>query len=109
MRDWLATRRPLPPPALANRVAEALRDRLDDDTSDGGLFDHAIDAAVALLADVVARPTAGRECAVDLLTADALTTYAFEAAAEEPDALVRRADDAMRRLAEVGARGGGEA
>ena len=102
VREWLANRRPAPPSALASRVAEALSERLNDDAS--GMFDYAIDAAMSLLAEVVMRPTAGRECALDLLTADALTTYAFEAAAAEPEQLVRRADDAMRRLAGIGAR-----
>jgi len=87
---------------LASRVAEALSERLNDDAS--GMFDYAIDAAMSLLAEVVVRPTARRECALDLLTADALTTYAFEAAAAEPEQLVGRADDAMRRLAGIGLR-----
>jgi len=100
--DWLASRRPTPPTALARRVAESLRDHLDDDATT--MFDHAIDAAEELLAGVVASPTSGRDCALDLLTADALTTYAFEAAAGDPDTLVRRAEDAMHRLAAVGTR-----
>jgi hypothetical protein len=102
VREWLANRRPAPPSALASRVAEALSERLNDDAS--GMFDYAIDAAISILAEVVVRPTAGRECALDLLTADALTTYAFEAAAAEPEQLVGRADDAMRRLAGIGVR-----
>jgi hypothetical protein len=102
VREWLANRRPAPPSALASRVAEALSERLNDDAS--GMFDYAIEAAMSLLAEVVVRPTARRECALDLLTADALTTYAFEAAAAEPEQLVGRADDAMRRLAGIGVR-----
>jgi hypothetical protein len=43
-----------------------------------------------------------RAQALDLLAADALLTYAFEAAADEPQSLVARADDAMLRIAEVG-------
>jgi hypothetical protein len=102
VREWLANRRPAPPSVLASRVAEALSERLNDDAS--GMFDYAIDAAMSLLAEVVVRPTARRECALDLLTADALTTYAFEAAAAEPEQLVGRADDAMRRLVLIGVR-----
>lgn len=103
VREWLASRTPAPPTALAKRLEEAVHDRLDDDAS--LMYECAIDAARNVLASVVARPSAGRECALDLLTADALTTYAFEAAATAPDALVRRASEAMSRLAAVGARG----
>jgi len=102
VRDWLLSRRPSPPAALTGRLTEALRDRLDDDAST--MYDCAMDAALALLASVVRQPTAGRECALDLLTADALTTYAFEAAAEEPEKLGERSQSAMRRFAEVGVR-----
>jgi len=33
------------------------------------------------------------------LTVDALVTYAFEAAGDDPDSLARRAEQAMTRLA----------
>ena len=105
LSDWLASRRPPSPPALATRVAEALRGRWDDDAST--IYEAAIDAAVSLLTSVVSRPSSGRECALDLLTADALTTYAFEFAAAEPDALTDRANQAMRRLAATGVTDGG--
>jgi hypothetical protein len=42
-----------------------------------------------------------RAQALELLAADALVTYAFEAASEEPEALAARADEAMRRIAEL--------
>jgi hypothetical protein len=104
VREWLASRTPPPPAPLATRLEEALHDRLDDDAS--RLVDAAIEAAARVLAAVVARPNAGRECALDLLTADALTTYAFEAAAAtKSDTLVRQASEAMTRFALVGAGG----
>ena len=46
---------------------------------------------------MAARPSAGRESALDLLTVDALVTYAFEAA--EPASLEATATAAMIRLA----------
>jgi hypothetical protein len=52
----------------------------------------------SLLRDVVARPAAGRESALDLLAADALATYAFEAAADASKSLEQSARDAMRRI-----------
>jgi hypothetical protein len=46
------------------------------------LPEHLADAGVALLRRVLSHPEGGRELALDLLTADALVTYAFEAQAE---------------------------
>jgi hypothetical protein len=103
VREWLSSRVPAPPAALAIRLTDALQNHLDDDA--GAMYDCAIDTAATLLAEVIARPTSGRECALDLLTADALTTYAFEAAATDPATLERRSENAMHRLAEIGARG----
>jgi hypothetical protein len=53
-----------------------------------------------LLARVAARPAGGRELALDLLSADAFVTYAFEAQAEVDQA-------GLMRLAE-GVDAGGE-
>ena len=55
-------------------------------------------AAEDLLRELLSRPSAGRESALDLLTVDALVTYAFEAASDDPDSLAERADQAMTRL-----------
>ena len=54
-----------------------------------------IGAATALLQHDSTR----RECALDLLSVDALVTYAMEAAAEDPDTFASRVHDAMDRLA----------
>lgn len=58
-------------------------------------------AANELLNDLLARASAGRESALDLLTVDALVTYAFEAAAKDPETLADRADEAMARLSAI--------
>jgi len=58
-----------------------------------------VSAASELLHDLLERPSAGRDSALDLLTVDALVTYAFEAAAAEPERLPDYAADAMTRLA----------
>ncbi len=42
-----------------------------------------------------------RALALDLLTADALVTYAFEAAGDDPAALPALARNAMRRLSRL--------
>lgn len=73
---WLDGRRPVPPPTLR----EHLRALVQDTPGNGP--NHLADAGVALLARVLDRPEGGRELALDLLAADALVTYAFEAQAE---------------------------
>ena len=40
-----------------------------------------------------------RQAALDLLAVDALTTYAFEAAADDPDRLEARAEQALAAIA----------
>ncbi len=73
---WLGRREPAPPEPLRAHLAAHVRDR------DAPLPDHLAREGAALLARVVADPTAGRERALDLLAADAFVTYAFEAQAE---------------------------
>lgn len=102
LRTWLATRQPRPPERLTRRIEEVLGDMLDsplDAAADRSLA--CIAAAEGLLRDLLSRDTAGRESALDLLTVDALATYAFEAAGESPDAIPDRAAAAMRQFAAV--------
>lgn len=74
--NWLAARRPAAPPTLVEPMTSSLED------SPASLPDHLALAGRALLERVLARPEGGRELALDLLAADALVTYAFEAQAE---------------------------
>jgi uncharacterized membrane protein len=99
--EWLATRTPAPPPALMSRV----RDILGDATSDDARFatDRCLDAAERMVAGLLHDGRTGRESAADLLAADALVTYAFEAASADPAGLVERARATMVRLARLGA------
>jgi hypothetical protein len=60
-----------------------------------------LDAARERLESILARGESGREIALDLLVADALTTYAFEAASESPDGGRALATEAMRTLSSV--------
>ena len=96
--DWLRERDPAPPARLAMRIANAIGGR-DAETSDPGVI--CLESCETLLADVAARPSPGRESALDLLAADALATYALEAAAESPVSLEARAHDAMKRLSAI--------
>ena len=74
--NWLTARRPAAPPTLVEPMTRWLED------SPASLPDHLAQAGRALLERVLARPEGGRELALDLLAADALVTYAFEAQAE---------------------------
>lgn len=96
---WLRERVPAPPERLGASIEMALGPRLSAPRAE--MTAQCIDAAEALLRNLVARPTAGRDSALDLLTVDALVTYAFEAAADDPEMLDARARDAARRLAAV--------
>lgn len=99
--EWVRTRRPAAPPALAARIAEVLGPSARDDANVAA--GRCMDAAERLLVDLLAHPAAGRESALDLLTVDALVTYAFEAAADEPRLLQERAQRAMLDVARLGA------
>lgn len=97
VHDWIVSRTPPPPTALASRILESLG---ADARSDATHAERAcLDAAVALLAGLLARDPLGRDGAADLLAADALVTYAFEAGAANDDQLDHRAAEAMMRLA----------
>lgn len=95
-RAWLASRTPEPPSALRARLDELLGDALDRPVS--RLPDEAVARAEALVRDMLAQGRTGRDAALDLLAADALVTYAFEAAADEPALLAGRARAALDSL-----------
>jgi hypothetical protein len=96
---WIDSRTPAPPPALAQRMRPALAavSSARATRPDVG----ALDAALILLETIVADGNGSRTGAITLLAADALMTYAFEAAAEEPDGLEALAASAMIRIAET--------
>jgi hypothetical protein len=77
--DWLAQRRPVPPPALAAHLVAVVSDA---PPSPAPLPLHLVELGHRLLARVTAAPGGGRELALDLLAGDAFVTYAFEAQAE---------------------------
>jgi hypothetical protein len=103
--EWLATRTPAPPPALANRVRNLLGDTVNDDV--GMAADRLLAAAERTVGALLTEGRTGRESAGDLLAADALVTYAFEAASSNADDVVGRARSAMTQLSRLGAIGVG--
>jgi hypothetical protein len=96
VRDWLRDCPPAPPELLRTRLDDVLGARGAEPDSRAAAV--CVDAAVALLDELLARPSVGRESALDLLATDALVTYAFEAASRDAGAVLGLATDAMRRL-----------
>jgi hypothetical protein len=99
--DWLGLRTPAPPAALLDRMRQALGDMLGAPATEA--HEHCLAAAERLVRDLSDAGLEERAAALDLLAADALTTYALEAAADDPSSLDRRADEAMQRLSRLGA------
>ena len=86
--DWLRTRHPAPPAALQAHLEAAMADGAEP------LPQHLARLGAELLARVAGHPSGGRELALDLLAADALVTYAFEAQTDvDVDGLARLAQD----------------
>lgn len=78
VRSWLEERRPLPPEDLAARLVTL-------EVEDGPLVTSLTNAARGSLDQARVRPGRVRESAFRLLEADALFTYACEAALETSD------------------------
>ncbi len=96
---WLARLDPHPPPALLERIAMQFPGSTAEPSPEGYLA-----AAERLLDGLLADGCASRDGALDLLVADALVTYAFEAASVEPARIVERAQAAMNRIAGLAVR-----
>jgi hypothetical protein len=97
--QWVAAHAEQPPAALRARLDAILNvESADRDTP---VAPALLDAGQELLATILGSGSVHRDAALDLLTADALITYAFEAAADDPSSLDARAAQAMRAIAAV--------
>ena len=94
---WLDARRPAPPVRLHARIEAALGRALESDASDGAAA--CLRAGEQLACELLQENATSRESALDLLAADALVTYAFEAASERPRELAAQCREAMVRIA----------
>ena len=99
--DWLRAREPQPPAALSARLDAVLGESLC--ASAEQLPEIFLAAGERLVSDLLLSNSTSRDSALDLLTADALMTYAFEAASDTPSSINARATDAMTRIAALGA------
>ena len=97
--EWLEARTPKPPTELMEGLERALGPALKEDASKAAA--EFLAAAERLLRGLVASGETGRPIAGQLLTIDALTTYAVEAATETLDNLPDFAEDAMARFANI--------
>ncbi|HEX2722399.1 MAG TPA: hypothetical protein VHM24_05740 [Gemmatimonadaceae bacterium] len=95
LTDWLASRAPSAPPALARRLHDLLGDAEVSNPA------HLPDVLIDRAAHVLARIGDDRTAATDLLAADALITYAMEAAAEFCLDVASIASQAVEKLASV--------
>jgi hypothetical protein len=110
LSEWLDARTPRPPEALAERIRFALGAEVEQQvescgaSGEGGRTHSALLAAARTLLDADrAYADEDRRAARDLLAADALVTYAFELAAEEPARIAALAERAMLDLGRLGA------
>lgn len=97
---WLDSRRPVPPAALRARIDAALGRNLLTEVDD--VEETLLAAGEQLVRALLDENATSRGSALDLLAADALVTYAFEAASERPTELSARAATAMARIAALG-------
>jgi hypothetical protein len=100
LAGWLDARAPAPPAALRHRIDDALGDDLLRESDD--VAETCLAAAERLVRVLLGENATSRDSALDLLAADALVTYAFEAASERPADLALRASAAMARIAALG-------
>ena len=92
LREWRASRTPEPPAQLAERLAEIVGDEgFDGAASANLLIERGSQTLRSALSD--------RDGALDLLAADALITYAMEAAADDFATMDATAADAIQRIA----------
>lgn len=97
VRDWIQSRKPSTVRALTARIIIALGPDADTDAS--RTADVCLAAATRCLDALLSASRFERDSAIDLLTVDALTTYAFEHASES----AQSADD-VAALAQQGTR-----
>ena len=98
--EWLDARDPAPPAALADALRAELNEVLDVPIAEApGAF---LKAGERVLQRVLKAEPQTPAVAPDLLLADALVTYAFEAVAESAADADRLAREAMARLGAMG-------
>ena len=99
VRDWLESRVPPPPAALARILATVVGDARCSIPDIPVLL-------VERAEQLIAKLSSGRESANELLAADALITYALEAATENAASIEKVAQQMMISIAGIADRNG---
>ena len=97
--DWIRARVPAPPEALSRRMSEVVGDDVCESPA------SLPEALIARAEEMLTQIGNDRSSATDLLVADALITYAMEAAAEYSLDVESIAEGVAVRLATVANRG----
>jgi len=100
--SWLATRTPTPPAALGSRLRALLGD--DADAPADRAAGACLAAGERVLRRLLDEGCSARTAALDLLAADALVTYAFEAAASDASTLDALSEQSMASIAALAER-----
>lgn len=95
--EWLETMHPSPPQGLRVRLLELLQPYAQLPVE--RVPEACLEAGERLLDALLASGSTSRETALDLLAVDALVTYAFQVAADDPASLDARAARALARIA----------
>ncbi len=88
-----------PPPVLARSIEESIAALGSGETLASASPDTLLAAAERIFRDTLRAGCTGRQSAVALLVVDALVTYAFERASDDPARIEERAAQAMASLA----------
>ena len=96
---WLESLDPRPPRALEERLSTLLAPLAHRPVSE--VPESCLEAGESLLGVLLASGSTSRATALDLLAVDALVTYAFQAAADDPARVESRASQAMARIAAI--------
>lgn len=99
LQSWLDARLPEAPAALRGRIAALVAEHPEWEAMPRQ--QACLAASEFLMREVLAAAPKDREAALSLLAGDACVTYAFEAAADEPEGLDALADQAMQRIAKL--------
>ncbi len=94
---WFDAMQPSPPEGLRVRLAELLRPFAHLPVEQ--VPEACLEAGERLLDALLASGSTSRATALDLLAVDALVTYAFQVAADDPALLEGRAARALARIA----------
>ncbi len=95
--DWLGSRAPAPPPVLRARLHALLGEDAAAPATEAPAA--CLAAGERTLVRLLAEGCSARNAALDLLAADALVTYAFEAAAASPAELRALSERSMALIA----------